>query len=221
MLRMSRYGTSFNMDGIFGGNMYGGGAGAILPNKITSKHNVRYVPNMNGLDIIKKIRAQLDKNGYKDVEIKLIGDVPWAKMGYNTDIAHAIERMYDNFGISYANPSPVDTIVAGGYWPAYLFANGKVGEKVAPVSMPIAGGAAGHGGMAHAANEYFVIEGAGKVYGMAGAEKSVAAILYNFAHPEAGVPTTGTGNGGGTPGTPAGTPAHAGGQAGGAQAGSH
>ena len=48
--------------------------------------------------------------------------------------------------------------------------------------MPIAGGAAGHGGMAHAANEYFVIEGAGKVYGMAGAEKSVATILYNFAH---------------------------------------
>src|SRR5580698_5604871 len=48
MLKMSRYGTSFNLDGIFGGNMYAGGAGAILPNKITSKHNVRYVPNMNG-----------------------------------------------------------------------------------------------------------------------------------------------------------------------------
>ena len=74
------------------------------------------------------------------------------------------------------------TIVAGGYWPAYLFGNGPVGQKVAPVSMPIAGGAAGYGGMAHAANEYFVIEGAGKVYGMAGAEKSVASIVYNFAH---------------------------------------
>src|SRR5579871_6035356 len=85
MLKMSRYGTSFNLDGIFGGNMYAGGAGAILPNKITSKHNVRYVPNMNGADIIKKIRAQLDKNGYKDVAIKLIGDVPWSKMSYNTD----------------------------------------------------------------------------------------------------------------------------------------
>ena len=58
----------------------------------------------------------------------------------------------------------------------------KSASSVAPVSMPIAGGAAGHGGMAHAANEYFVIEGAGKVYGMAGAEKSVATILYNFAH---------------------------------------
>jgi hypothetical protein len=47
--------------------------------------------------------------------------------------------------------------------------------------MPIAGGGAGYGGRAHAANEYYVIEGAGKVYGMAGAEKSQAAIVYNYA----------------------------------------
>jgi len=182
MLKMSRYGTSFNMDGIWGGNMFAGGAGAILPNKITSKHNIRYIPNMNGLDIVKKIRTQLDRNGYKDVELKLIGDVPWAKMSYDTDIARSISQMYDLFAIPHGQPSMTETIVAGGYWPAYLFGNGKVGEKVAPVAMPIAGGAAGHGGMAHAANEYFVIEGAGKVYGMAGAEKSVATILYNFAH---------------------------------------
>ena len=37
--------------------------------------------------------------------------------------------------------------------------------------MPIGRAAPGHGGNAHAANEYYVIEGAGKVYGMAGAEK--------------------------------------------------
>ena len=42
-------------------------------------------------------------------------------------------------------------------------------------------GGAGHGGGAHAANEFMVIEGAGKVYGYAGAEKSHAAIFYNFA----------------------------------------
>ena len=29
MLRMQGYGTSFNLDGIWGGNMYAGGAGAI------------------------------------------------------------------------------------------------------------------------------------------------------------------------------------------------
>ena len=35
MLKSQRFGTSFNLDGIWGGNMYAGGAGAILPNKVT------------------------------------------------------------------------------------------------------------------------------------------------------------------------------------------
>jgi acetylornithine deacetylase/succinyl-diaminopimelate desuccinylase-like protein len=181
MLKMSRYGTSFNLDGIWGGNMYAGGAGAIMPNKITSKHNFRYIPNMKGTEIVKKLRAQLDKNGYKDVQVKLIGDVPWAKMSYDTDIARAIEQTFDNFGIPYATPSGSETIL-GGYWPAYLFSNQSVGERVVPVEMPIAAGGAGMGGRAHAANEYYVIEGAGKVYGLAGAEKSVASTIWNYAH---------------------------------------
>ena len=70
---------SFNLDGIWGGNMYAGGAGAILPNKITSKHNIRYVPNMTGPDLVEKIKKQLVKNGYPDVDVKLIGDVPWRR----------------------------------------------------------------------------------------------------------------------------------------------
>ena len=172
-LKMARYGTSMNLDGIWGGNMYAGGAGAILPNKITSKHNFRYVPKMDGIDITKKLRAHLDKHGYADVEMKVIGDVPWAKMQYDTDVARALMSTYDTFNIKYGNPPNVESIL-GGYWPAYLF-TGDV------LDTPIVGGAAGHGGNAHAANEYWVIEGAGKVYGMAGAEKSVATFLYNYA----------------------------------------
>jgi len=177
---MGRYGTSFNMDGIWGGNMYAGGAGAILPNKITSKHNMRYIPKMNGLEMVKRIREQLDRNGYQDVEMKIIGDVPWSKMSYDTDIARAMTQMYDQFNIPHGEPAQYATIL-GGYWPSYLFSNQEVGQRVAPVSMPIGMGGAGHGGGAHAANEFYVIEGAGKVYGMAGAEKAQAAIFYNFA----------------------------------------
>jgi acetylornithine deacetylase/succinyl-diaminopimelate desuccinylase-like protein len=180
MLKMSRYGISLNLDGIWGGNMYAGGAGAILPNKITSKHNIRYVPKMNGIQIVKRIREQLDRNGYKDVDLKIIGDVPWSKMSYDTDIAKAMTQMYEQFNIPHGDAAHYASIL-GGYWPAYLFSNEETGEKVAPVSMPIGAGGAGHGGNAHAANEYFVIEGAGKVYGMAGAEKSHATIFYNFA----------------------------------------
>ncbi len=92
-----------NLDGIWGGNMFAGGSGAILPNKITSKHNFRYVPNMTGPDIVAKLRKQLDKNGYPDVEIKIVGDVPWAKMHYDTDIAKAVLGTYDQFKIPTAH----------------------------------------------------------------------------------------------------------------------
>jgi acetylornithine deacetylase/succinyl-diaminopimelate desuccinylase-like protein len=187
MLKMQRYGTSFNLDGIWGGNMYAGGAGAILPNKITSKHNFRYVPNMTGPGIVQKLRAQLDKNGYKDVEVKLIGDVPWAKMSADSDLGRALQRTYQIMNIAHTEPRKEWSIGgggagAGGYWPAYMFGNGEVGEKISPFKgVPIVGGGAGHGGRAHAANEYYVIEGAGKVYGMAGAEKAVATLVYAWA----------------------------------------
>jgi hypothetical protein len=148
---------------------------------------------MNGLEIVKRIREQLDRNGYKDVELKLIGDVPWSKMSYDTEIAHAVNTTYEIFDIKHGKPANYSSIL-GGYWPAYLFSNEEVGMRVAPVSMPIVIGGAGHGGNAHAANEYFVIEGAGKVYGMAGAEKAAATIIYNFAgkNPQANAVGTNT-----------------------------
>ncbi len=186
VLRMQYTETSFNLDGIWGGNMYANAAGAILPNKITSKHNIRYMPNMDGMDLTRKIRAQLDRNGYKDVEMKVIGDVPWSISDHDNPMNQAAARMFDAFGVTSrqivaANHVP-DSEDTGGYWPSYLFNNGKVGQRVAPlVHMYIGGGAVGNAGRAHAANEFYVIEGAGKTYGMAGAEKSFATVIYNFA----------------------------------------
>ena len=193
ILRMQTTETSFNLDGIWGGNMYADAAGAILPNKITSKHNIRYVPNMNGMDLVKKIRAQLDRNGYKDVELKVIGDVPWSTVDPKNEINAAGQKMMSAFG-GARNGRAQDQLIAqfieanhvpepaemGGYWPSYLFNDGKVGQRVASVGMPIGGGRVGRGGRAHAANEFYVIEGAGATYGMAGAEKSIATTLYNF-----------------------------------------
>ncbi len=186
LAKIRGYGTSFNLDGIWGGNMYADAAGAILPNKITSKHNIRYVPNMNGVDLANKIRKQLDKNGYKDVELKIIGDVPWSTVDPKTKLNEAGDKMRSAFGasgrnrVAMANP-PRTAEDMGGYWPSYLFNEGKVGQRVAPkVGMPMGGGRVGSGGRGHAANEFYVIEGAGSTYGMAAAEKSIATTLYNY-----------------------------------------
>jgi acetylornithine deacetylase/succinyl-diaminopimelate desuccinylase-like protein len=202
VLKDGRFGTSFNLDGIWGGNMYAGGAGAILPNKITSKHNFRYVPKMSGPDLIKKLRAQLDANGYPDVQVKLIGDVPWSRgSSPNTDISNAHRAAAQMLGIGGDGNNPffmaanytnslgttkplgvAESEATGGYWPSYLFSDGEVGQKVGSVSLPMGMGArGGAGGRAHAANEWFAIEGKNWDNGMAGAEKIVAASIWEYA----------------------------------------
>ena len=175
-LRMAQYGLSFNLDGIWGGNMYGGGAGAILPSKITSKHNIRYQPVQDGIDIVEKIKAQIDRNGYEDVEMQIIGDVPWRKGTIEGPLPKAQLRALEIFNIPHNVPRALrenEQGMTGGYWPAYLFGKN-------PINIPISGGGAGYGAGSHANNEFYVIEGAGQVYGMAGAEKSFATVVYGF-----------------------------------------
>ncbi len=164
---------SFNLDGIWGGNMYAGGAGAILPNTITSKHNIRYVPNMTGPVLVEKIRRQLVENGYPDVEVTIIGDVPWRQAPLSGDLPLAQARTLDIFQVPYNRPRELEQMTAP-YWPAYLFTTDDV-------SIPISSGGVGYGGNSHASNEFIVIEGAGLVYGYAGEEKALATDLYNFA----------------------------------------
>jgi len=180
-LKMARMGTSMNLDGIWGGNMFAGGSGAILPNKITSKHNFRYVPNMTGEDIVKKLRAYLDKLGYKDVEINVVGDVPWARQNTNNDLAKSNAFTAEIWGLGHDEITSENSIMlaggGGGYWPAYLFS----GRGLSPIDLPISAVRGGTGGNAHAANEWYVIEGAGKQLGMASAEKIIATALYTYA----------------------------------------
>src|SRR6185437_1659929 len=97
---------------------------------------------------------------------------------------HAATRMFDAFNVQSRQLRAANTIAdsadMGGYWPAYLFNNGKVGQRISTVQIPIGTGQVGRGGRAHAADEYYVIEGAGTTYGMAGAEKSIATLIYNY-----------------------------------------
>jgi acetylornithine deacetylase/succinyl-diaminopimelate desuccinylase-like protein len=170
-LKMQRTGTSMNLDGIWGGNMFAGGSGAILPNQIISKHAFRYVPNMEGPDLVAKVRKYLDQLGYKDVEINLVGDVPWAIRDRKNEQGRAMDYAQDIF------TKPIAPKVGGNaYWPAYLFSG-----KETNIDLPISSVRGGTGGNAHAANEWYVIEGAGKQFGMATAEKMIATALYVYA----------------------------------------
>lgn len=100
-------------------------------------------------------------------------------VSHKSAIAEATYAMFEQFRVKYAIYPPVaSTQKLSPAWPAYVFTS-------RPLKLPIIGAALGHGGRAHSPNEYYVIEGAngryGRVYGLAGAEKSMATILYNYA----------------------------------------
>jgi len=187
IIKRIHFGTSFNLDGIWGG-WTGPGSKTFVPHMVTSKHNIRFVPNQRLNNLYRKIRAHLDEKGYKDVKMRKLGGYPWSLTSHKSAIAEAAYAMFEQFRVKYAIHPPVaSTQTFFPAWPAYVF-TGR------PLKLPIIGAGLGHGGRAHSPNEYYVIEGAngrhGRVYGLAGAEKSMATILYSYAGKKSGkVPT--------------------------------
>lgn len=165
-----------NMTGIWGGNMAEGYAGSITPAVVKSKIDIRFPPNVDGEDVLKKVRAHLDSHGYSDAKMKVVGIVPWSWANAENDMAQAVRRMYRQFEVPFNEPPRGNYMgLWTAYGPPYLFTRG-------PLNLPVSRGGLGYGSGAHYGPEYYVIEGDGeKIYGFAGAMKAYATTLYNFA----------------------------------------
>ena len=86
-----------NIDGIWGGYQ-GPGTKTVLPAEATAKLDFRLVPDQRPDDILRKLRAHLDGNGFSDIELTRLGAVnpsrtslssPWAKL-----VAEVCEEVY-------------------------------------------------------------------------------------------------------------------------------
>jgi acetylornithine deacetylase/succinyl-diaminopimelate desuccinylase-like protein len=163
------YSTTLNIDGIWGGYT-GPGSKTVLPHKVTVKMDARLVPNQDSKEVISKIRKHLDKHGYNDITVRSLDPYEWSKTSVNEPMVQAIIQAYRKLGyepeIWPLNASSV---------PYNLFNRN-------PLHLPFCDGGLGHGGRAHAPDEYFVVEGKGKVAGLADCEKSYVAILDSYAN---------------------------------------
>jgi len=162
------YSTTLNIDGIWGGYT-GPGSKTVLPHKVTVKMDTRLVPDQSSDEIIPKIRRHLDKHGYNDITIKSLDPYEWSKTSVNEPIVQAMIQAYRKLGYEPEIwPHHASSV------PYHLFNRGSL-------HLPFCDGGLGHGGRAHAPDEYFVIEGNKKVAGLAGCEKSFVAILDAYA----------------------------------------
>jgi acetylornithine deacetylase/succinyl-diaminopimelate desuccinylase-like protein len=163
------YSPTLNIDGIWGGYTEPG-TKTVLPYKITAKVDVRLVPNMTIAEVIPRIRSHLDKHGFEEVKIvELAEGYGWAKTSIKEPAAQAVIKTYCEFG----HTPEIWPHIAGSA-PFCMF-------NREPLSLPFVIGGLGHGGRAHAPNEYIVVQEGGPTSGLRTLEKSYVAILDNLS----------------------------------------
>jgi acetylornithine deacetylase/succinyl-diaminopimelate desuccinylase-like protein len=158
-----------NIEGLVGGYT-GPGGKTILPGKAVAKLDLRLVPDMTAAESLAALKAHLAKRGFGDIEVNMTGGYDPTSTPLDSGIVRASRAVYRRHDID-----PVIMPRNAGSWPGYLFTG-------APLRLPAGHFGLGHGGAAHAPDEYYVIESKDpKIHGMAGAILSFVEFLYEFA----------------------------------------
>jgi acetylornithine deacetylase/succinyl-diaminopimelate desuccinylase-like protein len=170
--RRLTFDTTMNIDGIWGGYT-GPGSATILPEKAAAKIDCRLVPNQEIARQKQLVLDHLNRKGFSDLKLTLIGGgMEWSQTSVEQPIVQAVLSMYRNAGID-----PMVWPRSAGSSPQY--------EYTRKLGLPACGGGLGHGGRAHADDEYIVIEGNDRVAGIVKAEQSIVDVLFTYAaYPE-------------------------------------
>lgn len=163
----SRYGVPYFIKGLKGGvdlkieevftptcticgltsGYQGPGSKTVLPARASAKVDFRLVPEQDPADILKKLRAHLDAEGFSDVQITdLGGDAPARTDPDDPFIQIVVNTARDVYGV------PMTIVpLTGGSGPSYPF--------VHDLGLPVATGGLGHpDSRAHAPNENIRID---------------------------------------------------------------
>jgi acetylornithine deacetylase/succinyl-diaminopimelate desuccinylase-like protein len=160
---------TINIQGLVGGYT-GPGGKTILPHRAAAKIDMRLVPDMTAKGTLELLRAHLARHGFGDIEVNMTGGYDPTETAPDARLVQAMLAAYRKSGVD-----PLLWPRMAGSWPGVTF----TGE---PLRMAAGSFGMGHGGGAHAPDEYFVIEAENpKVAGLDGAVKSYVEFLYTLA----------------------------------------
>jgi len=160
LLRRYMFEPSLNIDGLIAG-FTEEGTKTVLPDRAMAKIDIRTVPDMTLEGTHAKVLEHLKKRGFTDIKMRNYVDYPWTKVSVKEDVSQAcIEAM------KYHGKDPEVWPMMAGSAPFYLF------DQV--LGVPWGGVGLGHGGRAHAPNEFAVVKG------MREFEKSVATVFWKY-----------------------------------------
>lgn len=134
----------------------------IIPGEAVAYLDVRLVPEMEVDDTVAKLRRHLDAEGFADVELTVSEAYSWSKVDPAAPVVRTMVESYRAHGVE-------PLLIPSMPWssPYYLF------DRLLGLPYVIFG--LGHGGGAHAPNEYCTVAG------LKDFMKSVATFLYRFA----------------------------------------
>jgi acetylornithine deacetylase/succinyl-diaminopimelate desuccinylase-like protein len=160
---------TINIEGLVGGYT-GPGGKTILPSRAVAKIDMRLVPDMTALGTLELLKAHLAKHGFGDIEVNMTGGYDPTQTDPDSKLIKAQIATYRTLGVE-----PLLWPRLAGSWPGVTFTG-------APLNLPAGQFGLGHGGGAHAPDEYWVIEPANpKVAGMDGATRSFVEFFYACA----------------------------------------
>jgi acetylornithine deacetylase/succinyl-diaminopimelate desuccinylase-like protein len=158
-----------NIEGLVSGYT-GPGGKTVLPHKAVAKLDLRLVPDMTYDAAIAALKAHLAKHGFGDIEVNPSGGYDPTSTSADAPIIKAQMTVYKRGGYD-----PILWPRNAGSYPGYVF----TGE---PLKLPSGHFGLGHGGGAHAPDEYLVVEPQNpKVMGWDGAVDSYVDYLYELA----------------------------------------
>ncbi len=164
------YGPSFNIAGLYSGFL-GRKTGTIpfiIPGEAKAMLDMRMVVDAEPEEIVAAIRRHLDARGFADIHIETYAAFRHAQTAVAEPVVQAALQTLAQWGV----PAAVWPIEAGGGpWTAVPNTFG----------VPCLRGAAIGGGNRGDVDEYMVIEGDGKVAGLADVEKYYVDLVLNYA----------------------------------------
>jgi acetylornithine deacetylase/succinyl-diaminopimelate desuccinylase-like protein len=158
-----------NIQGLVGGYT-GPGGKTILPHRAAVKLDLRLVPDMRKEDAVAALKAHLAARGFGDIEVNVTGGYDPTSTASSARLVQAQVALLKRAGIE-----PLLWPRNAGSYPGFIF----TGE---PLKLASGHFGLGHGGGAHAPDEYYVIESANpKVQGLDGAAMSFVEYFYELA----------------------------------------
>jgi acetylornithine deacetylase/succinyl-diaminopimelate desuccinylase-like protein len=168
-LERMAFAPTVNIEGLVAGYT-GPGGKTVLPHRAVAKLDLRLVPDMTYDGALAALRSHLQKRGFGDIEVNPSGGYDPTTTAADAPLIRAQLAVYERAGLD-----PVVWPRLAGSYPGHVFTG-------PPLRLPAGHFGLGHGGGAHAPNEYLVIEPANpRLAGWDGAVRSYVDYLFALA----------------------------------------